>query len=103
MKMIVTPKSLRTRKKIIETGLKMALKIGVTNLTAGNISKKMKCREYLVIYQFVSTKILVEEIIKCAINREIWEIVAQAIILRHPVAEALSKKIKRKALLSFIK
>lgn len=92
-----------TRNRIIKTALKLALKNGINTISDAEISKKMKIERAGIYYYFPTQKLIIDEVIKLAIETETLGIIAQIVILDLPAANQLTKALKRKALLSFFK
>jgi AcrR family transcriptional regulator len=94
--------SIGARALLIDTGLKLAAKHGLTNLERNQVCKAAKVSNGNVHHFFGGFKGLLDAIVETAIARDALPVIGMAIACRHPLAAKLSEESKRRAVAALV-
>lgn len=86
------------KRQILECGVMLAKKIGYKRVSQIDIAKHLKISNALPIIYFGRITNLRAEILKVAIEREILEILAQAMGMKDPMVKNISTELKNKVI-----
>lgn len=90
-----------TRKiQILESAVHIAIDKGYQNITYKLIADYLNVQNSFIFYYFKTIKILKNKVIKEAIRKEIYPIIAQAIVANDPLIKNISNQLRQKSIKS---
>lgn len=89
-----------TIEKIIEAGIAVAHRDGVTAVTAKSVAHAAGVTRQTIHNNFTSSGAMRDAILRECIKRELLPIIAQLIVNKHPLADTVSDKLRTAAIQS---
>lgn len=85
----------KTQIKILRSAITLAKKHGYKNVTGQSVADRAKVSKPLVYHYFPTMKILQKNMIEYAIEKDIYNIILQGLVLRDPIAMTIPSWMKQ--------
>lgn len=85
------------RNKILETAIKLAIREGYENVRRKKLAVMAHVAGGSVNRHFGTMSKLRDEVVRAAIAQNLYPVIAQALVAKHPLTENLSAEVKRQA------
>lgn len=91
------------RKQLLDTALEVAESVGFENMTIGKVGRCAGCTQQLVSHYYGTREELRNAVMRAAVRRSVYRVIAQGLANGHPVALAAPRKLQKESLNTLIK
>lgn len=93
----------KRRKQLLDAALEVTLEVGIENLTCSKVAECAGCTQQLVSHYYGTRKGLRNAVMRAAIRRKVYRVIAQGVAGQHPLALAAPRDLQKDALNTLIK
>lgn len=86
----------KRKKQILECAIQLSKKIGYKSITRDPVADLAKVTSSLVAYYYPRMSDLEAAVLREAIDKEIFELIAQGLLLKDPIAMEITTELKKK-------
>lgn len=93
----MTPKSVKTRGKILDQAFVIAHRDGLLAVNSVQLAKDLSMARSVIHYHYENMPALINSVVELAVEKEDLSIIRDAILLRHPAINKMDPTLRQRA------